>query len=305
MFARQSERYEPYQFHLPVPLHSPQNPKTNSHNTPIQKIDGKIGLDYASPQEVLRVVRRLSLNKIGGTIKIQDGGKIVECECPGGNSFVLYGGGGAHLHPHPRHPIVVDDPLNAFAYENSNPNQNSSEEDSEDSEDSDFVFCLGVRYVEFNVKFGLAERIAKFYDEVFGCEAGVVVDEKTTKSENKVKVAVVNVDSGQSMLFRELKAGVEPLEYDGHHVSVFVGNSFEDFNAVYNTAEARGLVWINERFSDKADTLEKASEANQFRMRDFKDEEGAFFRLEHEVRCVDHEMFPASRILEEEEVGEL
>ena len=153
MFARQSERYEPYQFHLPVPLHSPQNPKTNSHNTPIQKIDGKIGLDYASPEEVLRVVRRLSLNKIGGTIKIQDGGKIVECECPGGNSFVLYGGGGAHLHPHPRHPIVVDDPLNAFAYENSNPNQNSSEEDSEDSEDSDFVFCLGVRYVEFNAPF--------------------------------------------------------------------------------------------------------------------------------------------------------
>ncbi len=82
---------------------------------------------------------------------------------------------------------MVDDPLNAFAYENSNPNQNSSEEDSEDSEDSDFVFCLGVRYVEFNVKFGLAGRIAKFYDEVFGCEQGLSWTKKQQKARIKSK----------------------------------------------------------------------------------------------------------------------
>jgi hypothetical protein len=150
--------------------------------------------------------------------------------------------------------------------------------------------CQGIDYVEFFCPKGSAEKIAVFYESVF--------DATTTCVDlgGGSKVAIIafgKIDesgkSDQSILFKETTETIPP--YDGHHIALYVGESAADFDVCYKNAEIAGVVWVNPRFSDDADTLEKARKWKQFRLKDIVDMKTGerIMELEHEVRSVEHD----------------
>jgi len=163
--------------------------------------------------------------------------------------------------------------------------------------------CSFIDFCEFLVPPGTANKIALFYDSVFDATTSVVManngDDKTTTSAVAI-VAFGNVrangQADQSLLFRETDKEIPP--YDGHHIAMYVGSSAADFEQAYKNAELTRVVWINPRFSDKADTLEKARQWKQFRFKDIVDMETGetIFELEHEMRSCEHEAWPGERV---------
>lgn len=127
--------------------------------------------------------------------------------------------------------------------------------------------ALGIPYVEFLVKPGVAGGIARFYGEVM--RAPSVVD-----SENGVPVARVAIGRNQWLLFRETKE--ETLPYDGHHIAVYVAN----FSGPYGALKRRNLIMGDVR-------------NHQFRFKDIADLETGekLFEIEHEVRSLRHPMY--------------
>ena len=127
--------------------------------------------------------------------------------------------------------------------------------------------ALGVPYVEFDVKPGVARSIARFYQEVM--RAPSVVD-----PDSDAVTARVEVGRNQWLLFRETDEEIPP--YDGHHIAVYVAN----FSGPYGFLKRRNLI------------MEDAAN-HQFRFRDLVDPETGkkVFRLDHEVRSFRHPMY--------------
>ncbi|KAL3938879.1 MAG: hypothetical protein SGBAC_006302 [Bacillariaceae sp.] len=153
--------------------------------------------------------------------------------------------------------------------------------------------CRGIDYVEFECPPNSAEKIALFYESVFDATTTVV----DVGGGSKIAIiAFGKVDetgkADQSLLFKETASIIPP--YDGHHIAFYVGESGKDFDVCYRNAELAGLVWVNPRFSDDADTLDKARNWKQFRMKNIVDMSNGerIMELEHEVRSVDHESWP-------------
>jgi hypothetical protein len=157
--------------------------------------------------------------------------------------------------------------------------------------------CCGISFVEFKCPIGTAEQIALFYESVLDATTSVI------DSDDGSKVAVIafgNVDetgrADQSLLFRETSDDIPP--YDGHHIAMYVGESAADFDQAFRNAEVAGVVWVNPRFSDKATDLQGARKWQQFRFKDILDMETGepVFELEHEIRSVEHEAWPGSKL---------
>jgi hypothetical protein len=125
---------------------------------------------------------------------------------------------------------------------------------------------LGVPYVEFLVRPGTADGIARFYREVLQAPA--------TVSREGDAVATVDVGNGQALRFRETTEAIPP--YDQHHIAVYVAN----FSAPYSFLEQRGLVTEEVR-------------NHQCRFQKIVDPETGelLTELEHEVRSLKHPMF--------------
>jgi hypothetical protein len=158
--------------------------------------------------------------------------------------------------------------------------------------------CRGIQYVEFKCPVGTAAKIALFYESIFDATASVVQDGDT----DIAIVAFGNVDetgqSDQSLLFRETEEVLPP--YDGHHIAMYVGKSEADYEQAFKNAATAGVVWVNPRFDDKADTLQGAREWKQFRFKEILDMETGekIFELEHEMRSIEHKAWPrGERIL--------
>jgi hypothetical protein len=156
--------------------------------------------------------------------------------------------------------------------------------------------CCGMDFVEFSCPKGSAEKIALFYDSVFDAPA-TVVDDGSSKVAI-VAVGAVNAGNGaadQSIIFREVDSPDIPV-YDGHHIAIFVGDKKEDFEQAYRNCELAGLIWVNPRFSDKADSLEGAREWKQFRFKNIIDMETGetIMELEHEMRSKEHDAWLGS-----------
>ncbi|HEX2174146.1 MAG TPA: hypothetical protein VHL09_17065 [Dehalococcoidia bacterium] len=127
--------------------------------------------------------------------------------------------------------------------------------------------AIGIPYVEFLVRPGTAEGIARFYQQVMKSPA-------TVKRDGDVALARVEVGSVQAIYFRET---TEPLpEYDGHHIAVYVA----DFSSSYNFFAERNLIMEDIR-------------NHQYRFKEIIDPESGeqMHVLEHEVRSVKHPMF--------------
>ena len=126
---------------------------------------------------------------------------------------------------------------------------------------------IGIPYVEFLVKPGAAEGIARFYREILETDASVSTD-------GGAPVATVSVGPGQVIRFRETS---EPLpEYPGHHIAVYVAN----MSRSYTFLEQRGLIM-------------EAIRGHQYRFKDIVDPETGevVAQLEHEVRGLKHTMY--------------
>ncbi|CAM9301452.1 unnamed protein product [Ectocarpus fasciculatus] len=192
---------------------------------------------------------------------------------------------------------------------------------------------LGISYVSFRVRLGSAAGIARFYREVFGAEAeemggggsghgggggdgssgedvcsatqegdsgkGSRCSTATEAERTDGATAVVRVGPVQHLVFvEEEDEALLPQEYDGHHICVYLPE--EGFRRSYEEAERRGLVFVNPRRNfGKADTLEKALEEKQYRIKDLVDPAtGELLHvLEHEIRSISHPSYPVGRDL--------
>jgi catechol 2,3-dioxygenase-like lactoylglutathione lyase family enzyme len=156
--------------------------------------------------------------------------------------------------------------------------------------------CRGLDYIEFKCPRGTAEKIALFYDSVLDATTSVITDDE---GHNPTQVAIIafghiqaNGKADQSLIFRETDETLPP--YDGHHVAMYIGENAADFDQAFKNAKLANVVWVNPRFSDKADTLEGARHWKQFRFKNIVDMETGetIFELEHEMRSIEHEAWP-------------
>jgi hypothetical protein len=126
---------------------------------------------------------------------------------------------------------------------------------------------LGIPYVEFAVRPGTAERIARFYQQVLGAPT-------TVEANGAAPHARVNAGADQSLVFQETDAAIPP--YDGHHIAVYVA----DFSGPY------AFLKEHERITEDVTN-------SQFRFKDLVDPGSGetVFELEHEVRGLRHRMY--------------
>jgi catechol 2,3-dioxygenase-like lactoylglutathione lyase family enzyme len=136
------------------------------------------------------------------------------------------------------------------------------------------------------------DGIVRFYTRVLRCPAELVDDGRR---------AVVHVGGGQTLSFAhrpgddDRPVAHEEISEDEHsapinngaHVSLYVA----DLPAAYQAADQLGVLFVNHRFSRRANTLDEAVEQCMFRILDVVDPDapanGPSLRLEHEVRaCV-------------------
>mmetsp|Transcript_16914 Transcript_16914/g.21969 ORF Transcript_16914/g.21969 Transcript_16914/m.21969 type:complete len:356 (-) Transcript_16914:333-1400(-) len=152
----------------------------------------------------------------------------------------------------------------------------------EDNKESEGTALKEVHiYVQHNANLA---GIMRFYEKVLGAKVNLEKDS-------------VEVEMGpyHSLVFSKQPQGTVIPEYDGHHVAIYVADLAKSFE----NADAKGLVFINPRFKDKADTLEKALEIHQFRLLNIVDPEDSegktILQLEHEVRSADRPSCPFTR----------
>ncbi len=126
---------------------------------------------------------------------------------------------------------------------------------------------LGMAYVSFEVARGQANRIARFYREVFGALAMVEASDQG----NEARIVCGN---GQRLLFEERAAPADPCV--DHHIQIYVAN----FSKPYRALQEFGA---------------KIEESNRYQYRIFSIldiESGApMFTLDHEVRSMTHPMY--------------
>jgi hypothetical protein len=126
---------------------------------------------------------------------------------------------------------------------------------------------LGMTYIEFDVRPGTADGIARFYREILGAPADVVANGGSRR-------ARVQTGNKQFFYFRETDEPEKP--YDKHHVQIFIGN----FSGPHRRLLELGLISreVNDceyRFNDIVDL----------------DTGRVLFTVEHEVRSMTHPMF--------------
>jgi hypothetical protein len=126
---------------------------------------------------------------------------------------------------------------------------------------------LGIPYVEFDVRPGTADGIARFYRDVLGTAADTGEDEHGPH-------ARASVGPKQDLVFRETD---RPLpDYDGHHIQVYIA----DFSGPHRRLLERGLVT-------------EESDQHQYRFKDIVDPRSGkhLFTVEHEIRSLQHPLY--------------
>ena len=126
---------------------------------------------------------------------------------------------------------------------------------------------LGIVYVEFICPTGVAEGIARFYNQAIKAPATVV-------NEPAGKAAKVLVGHHQHLIFRETSGPVP--EYDGHHLEIYIA----DFSGPHQWLKERGLVC-------------EESDQYQYRFKDIVDPDNGkhLYTIEHEVRSMTHPLY--------------
>ena len=225
-----------------------------------QILRGEIGISYRTRNDINEVLK--NMRKYGHADRIVDSEHPVTILDPNGNTLKLY----IDRPPTSQrycHPVVEGE----LSYKSG---------------------AVGIRYVEYFVPPSSISGLADFYDSVFGCDVSITGNDNDNNGVLVVVAGGADLDGGgqveQRLVFRE-KDGI--AQYDGHHMSVFVGNGWPGFNAVFNECLKRNIVFVNDRFSDKVMSLPQAEEAMQFRIKDLN----GLYELEHEIRCEEHDAY--------------
>jgi len=126
---------------------------------------------------------------------------------------------------------------------------------------------LGMSYIEFEVRTGTADGIARFYREIMGAPSEVIGNGSGRK-------ARVQAGEKQYLYFRETDAPEKP--YDKHHAQIFIA----DFSGPYRRLKELGLISME-------------SNEYEYRFKDIVDLDTreVLFTVEHEVRSQTHPMF--------------
>eukprot|EP00928_Gymnodinium_smaydae_P034209 TRINITY_DN24301_c0_g1_i1.p1 TRINITY_DN24301_c0_g1~~TRINITY_DN24301_c0_g1_i1.p1 ORF type:complete len:352 (-),score=42.16 TRINITY_DN24301_c0_g1_i1:248-1249(-) len=145
----------------------------------------------------------------------------------------------------------------------------------------------GIRYVEFRVRTGTMQAIAKFYREMFGCR--VVEDGDSAAVCVGPSCHIVFSDVAQEPLTDlEEKEQAGEGGGEGLHVCIYVA----DFKTCYERLKQRGLIWTNPRFRhlDTCDSFAEAHASRQFRFKTIIDLDSGkpLLELEHECRALRH-----------------
>lgn len=151
---------------------------------------------------------------------------------------------------------------------------------------------------------GHAQHIAAFYRKVLGVDASLAVAEETGLATAAISFRAADTLPLQTLEYEEQEGSPPADAYDQHevfryHVCLYLDTD-EAFERAYRSAEAAGLVWVNERFEggpirlQSARTWAEADEVGQFRVKDLRDpSSGALgIVLEHEIRCRRHTSCP-------------
>jgi hypothetical protein len=127
--------------------------------------------------------------------------------------------------------------------------------------------ALGMAYIAFDVRPGVASGIARFYREIMRAPAQVVTDRNGPH-------AKVSVGDKQYYYFRETDA--PQARYDGHHAQIYIA----DFSGPHRKLIDLGLVT-------------REFDAYEYRFNDVidLDTREVLFTVEHEVRSQTHPMF--------------
>jgi catechol 2,3-dioxygenase-like lactoylglutathione lyase family enzyme len=128
-------------------------------------------------------------------------------------------------------------------------------------------WTLGINHVEFPVKTGYADGIARFYQQVMGAPAAVTPDADGA-------AAHVRIGQRQELVFRETASPIP--DYDGYHVAVYIAN----FSGPHEWLDKHGLV--SEESQDYQYRFEKIVDP---------DTREILCVIEHEVRSFTHPMF--------------
>jgi hypothetical protein len=128
-------------------------------------------------------------------------------------------------------------------------------------------WTLGINHVEFPVKTGYADGIARFYQQVMGAPAAVTPDAEGA-------AAHVRIGQRQELVFRETASPIP--DYDGYHVAVYIAN----FSGPHEWLDKHGLV--SEESQDYQYRFEKIVDP---------DTREILCVIEHEVRSFTHPMF--------------
>ena len=132
--------------------------------------------------------------------------------------------------------------------------------------DPDRGMSLGIAYGVMNVRSGVSQGIADFYQQVFDAPARVISDEDGVR-------AVVSVGFNQDFIFRETDDSIP--EYDGHHIAIYVAN----FSSPHRLLKERELIT-------------EESDQHQYRFEQIVDPNSGdvLTEIEHEVRSLYHPM---------------
>tara|TARA_Y100000588_G_C14134706_1_gene873272 strand:+ start:170 stop:1042 length:873 start_codon:yes stop_codon:yes gene_type:complete len=126
---------------------------------------------------------------------------------------------------------------------------------------------IGMPYVELNIPPGTAEKVGRFYDEIFGAP----VELRAIGSTN-----CTSIKTGKSQFLHFLETDSKQPKYDGHHIAVYIS----DFVGPYEKLKDRGLISMETdecewRFTDIIDL----------------DTGKTLFQIEHEVRSATHPLY--------------
>eukprot|EP01060_Flectonema_neradi_P001043 TRINITY_DN10617_c0_g1_i1.p1 TRINITY_DN10617_c0_g1~~TRINITY_DN10617_c0_g1_i1.p1 ORF type:complete len:297 (+),score=61.11 TRINITY_DN10617_c0_g1_i1:47-892(+) len=138
-----------------------------------------------------------------------------------------------------------------------------------------------IQNIVVEVPVGSSPKISKFYNDVL-----LMADQKSGLCP-RTKLPFISVMSsyGQALRFQESETPKQTNDHE--HCAIYIS----DFEATFDEAAKRGLVFVNERFRhiDWASTKEEALECNQFRLINIVDEDGCtIVKVEHEIRNTSH-----------------
>ncbi|KAL7472097.1 hypothetical protein ACHAXS_012423 [Conticribra weissflogii] len=256
-----------------------------ANDDPPQRVSGSIGLTVPSLGRIRERAQTAQSALEGTQFSVHENegddvtkSKTMTVTCPWGNIFHLY-------------DISIDD----RDYSETECSKNNSSESSqkmvkfhaEGGTYGPHRMAVrggpGIRYVEIACPVGSIDAIARFYEELLGCNVM-----KSVQDGNDAVAVTVGPGVHMAFVANPCLTDEDLGQMNGVHACIYIS----EFQSMYNKLKERDLIWTNPRFThlDSCDTWEEACGSRTFRFKDIVDmDTGAkVLELEHETRPMMH-----------------